>query len=189
MTVKNQRPAERAVVVALVVALGGAAVSATVLAPITFDELVHESQQIVHGTVVDRRAEWLPGRRGIETLVSVRVMDRLKGAGGEIVTFRVPGGRMGRYRSVFVGAPEFADGDEVILFLTARIPALPTIVGLTQGLFRVQSDSTGARRVMPPLVGGSPGQSTRIVRGDPARISPTIAQFADDVRRRARSSQ
>jgi len=51
-----------------------------------------------------RDAEWADGRRRIDSLVTIEAEQYLKGDFGERVTFRVPGGRIGRYRSVMVGA-------------------------------------------------------------------------------------
>jgi hypothetical protein len=39
--------------------------------------------------------------------------------------FRVPGGQVGRYRRVLIGAPEFSEGEEVVLFLKGRAPGVP----------------------------------------------------------------
>ena len=79
----------------------------------------------------------------------------------------VPGGRLGRYRSIFVGAPAFAVGQHVVVFLGARGPGLPYMLGLSQGVFRLVRDGDGWV-VTPPArlpVAGSP---VKIVRGDPA---------------------
>ena len=40
---------------------------------------------------------------------------------------------MGRYRSIFVGAPTFAVDDRVAVFLGTRGPAVPHLLGLSQG--------------------------------------------------------
>src|SRR6266850_4866174 len=98
---------------------------ATVIVPIEFRELVTIAPVIVHGRVVDVRSDWVDGRRSVETFVTVEAAEYLKGNLGERVTFKVPGGQLGRYRTVFVGAPEFQDGDEVILFLKRSGPSYP----------------------------------------------------------------
>src|SRR4029453_9530015 len=92
------------------------AVHATVILPIEFRELVTIAPVIVHGHVVDVRTEWVDGRRAIETFVTVQADEYLKGNLGETLTVRVPGGQMGRYRTVFVGAPEFREGEGAVLF-------------------------------------------------------------------------
>ena len=61
----------------------------------------------------------------------------LKGALGPTLRFRVPGGELGRFRSIVVGAPEFAVDERVVVFLGARGPSVPYVLGLSQGVFRV----------------------------------------------------
>jgi hypothetical protein len=77
-----------------------------------------------------------------------------------------------------VGAPEFAAGDEVVLFLKARAPAMPMPYGLSQGVYRVTRDTAG-RATVAPLVTGAAG---RVVRGDPARRALDVDAFAARVR-------
>jgi hypothetical protein len=161
------------------------AVHATVIIPIEFRELVNTAPVIVHGQVVDVRSEWVDGRRSVETFVTVAASEYLKGNLGERVTFRVPGGQLGRYRTIFVGAPAFQDGDEVILFLKSSAgTAYPYIIGLSQGAFRVVTDARSGRRVVTtPIVMGKGGDDPEpIVRGDVARKPQPIETFRDTVR-------
>jgi hypothetical protein len=127
--------------------------SATVLVPAEFSEIVGGSQIIAHARVIDVRPEWADGRRWIDSIVTAEVVSYLKGGSDAIMTFKVPGGRLGRYRSVVVGAPVFAKGDEAVLFLRHRGDELPDVFGLNQGVFRVRVDSrTGQKMVVPPPV-------------------------------------
>jgi hypothetical protein len=127
--------------------------SATVLVPADFREIVGGSEIIAYARVTDVRAEWADGRRWIDTVVTAEVVTYLKGDAGETLAFKVPGGKLGRYRSVMVGAPVFARGDEAVLFLKTRGEELPDVFGLNQGVFRVRVDSrTGQRIVVPPPV-------------------------------------
>jgi hypothetical protein len=48
---------------------------------------------------------------------------------------------------VLIGVPEFAPGQEVVLFLAGRAPALPMPFGLSQGVFRVTQGSDGRAMV------------------------------------------
>jgi hypothetical protein len=166
-------------VILLLFLLLPASAGATVLVPIEFRELVRSAQAIVYGRVVDVRSEWVDGRRAVETFVTIEAAEYLKGSFGERVTFKVPGGQLGRYRTVFVGAPTFTEGDEVVLFLKSSGPSYPFIIGLTQGLFRVTNDAgTGERVVTPPaLIGKVGAEPETIVRGDAARRPVPIATF------------
>jgi hypothetical protein len=156
---------------------------ATVLLPIEFRELVAAAPVIVHGQVVDVRSGWVDGRRAVETFVTVEAAEYLKGNLGGQVTFKVPGGQLGRYRTVFVGAPAFHAGDEVVLFLKTDGPSFPFIVGLSQGVFRIITDTQSGRRVVTPpaLVGVDSADAVRVVRGDPARKPVAIDVFRDAV--------
>jgi hypothetical protein len=160
-----------------------ATAGATVLIPADLSELTTDATAIVHGRVVEVRAEWLTGRRAIDTYVTVAAATYLKGDLGPAVTLRVPGGRMGAYRSFIVGAPVFNVGDEVVLFLGSQGPSVPYVLGLSQGVYRVRTDpDSGRRRVIPPAL-LSPGvEPVRLVRGDPNRPAPTLERFAADVR-------
>ena len=126
-----------AFVLAIAVSAGVATASATVLVPADFETVVNGSGLIVHGRVVDVRSAVTAPRGGIETFVTVAVVDAFKGNPGASVTFRVPNGQVGRYRRVIVGAPEFAEGDEVVVFLRGQAPAMPALFGLSQGVYRV----------------------------------------------------
>lgn len=160
------------------------AAQATVLIPIEFRELVATSSAIVHGRVTDARSVFVDERRSVDTFVTVAVEDYLKGNLGEYVTFRVPGGEAGRYRTVFVGAPQFARGDEVVLFLKATSGRVPVVVGLSQGVFRVLPEpGSGRRLVTTPVVMSRKGEMPqRVIRGDPARRPISIETFSDAVR-------
>jgi hypothetical protein len=174
----------RRLLVCLLLVSAPLVVRATVIVPIEFRELVTTARVIVHGRVSGVRSEWVDGRRAIETFVTVDVADYLKGDLGESLIFRVPGGQIGRYRTVFVGAPEFQDGDEVVLFLKLAGPSTPYVIGLSQGVFRVLADPrTGRRMVTTPVVMGKSGDAPeRIVRGDVTRKPLAIEAFRDAVR-------
>ncbi len=167
-----------AVCVGLAVALAAPAGFATVVLPADFGAMVEESQTIVHGVVSRVDVEMPAGRRSLESVVTVRVATLLKGADGATVVFLVPNGRTGRFRRITIGAPEFAPGDEVILFLKGRPPAVPMPYGLSQGVYRVARGADGRGVVVPPLA-SDPG---RVVRGDPARRPMPVETFAQYVR-------
>src|SRR5262245_12122189 len=99
-----------------------ATASATTVLPVDFGAMVGRSQSIVHGRVVDVRSQTTAGRRAIESIVTLEVLESIKGSPARVVVFRVPSGQVGRYRRFTVGAPEFAAGDEVVLFLAGQTP-------------------------------------------------------------------
>jgi hypothetical protein len=169
-----------AVVVFLFVA---PAVRATVLVPAEFSEIVAGSQIIVYGRVADVRAEWSDDRRRIDTVVSLEASTYLKGGPGGVVTFKVPGGQIGRYKNVMVGAPEFHAGEEAVLFLRAQGPSVAHVFGLSQGVFRVRVDArTGSRLVLPPVLMGTGEAAEPVTRGAVERAPLPLDSFAATVR-------
>lgn len=179
------RPTRAIVATALLVLLVAASrVHATVEAPVEFGEMVRGSQLVVHGRVANVQSRQTGDRRSIDTVVTVAVATAFKGQPGAEVTFRLPGGEVGRYRRVIVGVPRLAAGDEVVLFLRGAAPSLPTIFGLNQGLFRVARIRDGQPLVGPaPLAAPATG-AERVVRGDPARQALALDAFAREVRAR-----
>jgi hypothetical protein len=161
------------------ICLSTAAASAMVVVPVEFSEMVTASDLVVHGRVVNIRPQLVGDRRTIETVVTVSVVEALKGQPGATVYFRVPGGQVGRYRRMMIGAPEFADGDEVVLFLKGRAPAVPYPFGLSQGVYRVVQGADGRRVVTPPVISEAAG---RVVRGDPSRRPLDLTVFTRNVR-------
>src|SRR5262245_22103576 len=95
--------------VLLVVCLLGCGVrlSALTVKPLTFTELVQESSAVVHGRVIEVRGQWTADRGSIESLVVVEVATSIKGALGDRVVVRVPGGQVGKFVNIIPGAPRF----------------------------------------------------------------------------------
>ncbi len=171
----------RHLVLAILLAVG-VPVSAIVVRPLTFEQLVGESTAIVYGRVSDVRGQWTADRQGIDSLVTLDSIEYFKGTLGGNLTVRVPGGQVGRLVHVLPGAPRFAPGDIVVLFLKASGPALPIVTGTTQGVFRVTADPrTGERLVMAPA--SQAGPSGPITRGDPSRRPVALEAFGAAIRR------
>jgi hypothetical protein len=160
-------------------------VGATIVVPADVAELAVDAAAIAHGRIVRVEARQGEGRR-VERLVTLQVHEYFKGGWGNVVQFRMPGGTLGRYQTVMIGAPDFFEGDEVVLFLGARPeddrdrPARPYVLGMHQGVFRVVADqATGRRMVTPPLVQGAgvEGTSSPTKRGDVTRVPVELREF------------
>src|SRR5438093_7837622 len=93
-----------------------APVSATVLIPAEFREIVADSTLIVRGHITDVRAVVVPNQ-GVETIATIAVDATLKGSPEDFVSMRIPGGVVGRYRWVMVGAPSVKSGEQGVFFL------------------------------------------------------------------------
>lgn len=167
-------------VIGALLLLAAAGAHATVVVPATIGELARDAHAIVRGRVVAVDARWSDDRRAIETIVTLETEAYLKGALGETLQFRVPGGTLGRFRSIIVGAPQFAVGQRVIVFLGTHGPTVPFVLGLGQGVFRVVADRNGDPIVTPPAI--MPAPDGPVVRGSLARQPAPLANFERDIR-------
>ncbi len=160
-----------------------ASARATVLIPADLGELSRDALAIARGRVASVDAQWTEDRGTIETIVTLEVERYLKGRLGSTLRFRVPGGELGRFRSIVVGAPEFAVDQRVVVFLGARGPSVPYVLGLNQGVFRVSraADNSGWFVTSPVLLPAA-GVSARVVRGDPLRRALALRDFEQTVR-------
>lgn len=162
--------------------LTSAGLHATVLLPAGFREIVNGSDIIAYGRVQSTVVEASEDRKRIDTLVTLQVGTYLKGGPGETLTFRVPGGQLGRYRNVLVGAPQFAVGEETVVFLRVGEGGAPHVFGLNQGVFRVRLDARTLRRmVTPPALLSRSASAEPITRGSPLRRPLALEAFGAQV--------
>jgi len=156
---------------------------AITVAPLSFRQLVDESQIVVYGRVADVRGQWTEDRQGIDSLVRLDALQVIKGRAGEQVTFRTPGGEAGGRIHLLPGAPSFREGDLVLVFLGGGGATYPSLVGLTQGVFRVMTHPTnGALMVAAPPVETAQQAPGPISRGDARRRPMTLEAFGAQVR-------
>lgn len=179
----------RILAAALFLVMASASAGATVFLPSDLGDLSRDAYAVARGRILSVDTQWTtPDRGSVETVVTMAADGWLKGNLGSTVRFRVPGGRMGRYRRIVVGAPTFDRGQHVVVFLGAAPPALPYVLGLSQGVFRIMSGA-GGPVVTPPAVLPSTAASRRIVRGDVARRPMPLAEFEQRVRALAQEAR
>ena len=164
----------------IVVCLFATNLRATVLVPTDLGDLARDARVIARGEVVAVESQWTEDRRTIETVVTLATETYLKGQLGQTLQFRVPGGTLGRLRSVVIGAPRFATGQRVIVFLGTAGPQIPHVLGLNQGVYRIDLSTAGDALVTPPPI--MPGVTGPIVRGAASRVPAPLASFERDVR-------
>jgi hypothetical protein len=175
---------KRALVFLLLFVMSGVAARATVLIPADLGELSRDALAIARGRVAALDAQWTEDRGTIETIVTLDVDTYLKGSLGATLRFRVPGGELGRFRSIVVGAPAFAVDQRVVVFLGARGPSVPHLLGMSQGVFRLAraADNSGWLVTSPVSMPAAAGVSARQVRGDSARRAVALGDFEQAVR-------
>jgi hypothetical protein len=163
-------------------ALAGA--SATVLVPADLGEMSREADIVAHGRVLSIEARQPEGGRRVERVITLEVEQSLKGGERATVAFVSPGGELGRYRTVMVGAPDFLVGEEVVVFLRVSRSRGAYVVGLNQGVYRVATrGASGQRLVVSPVVTAPHGtEPVRIERGSAGGRAMPLAEFVDAVR-------
>ena len=188
MTEREGRLLTKAVMLLLGGLLGKGA-GATTLVPADLGELSRDAGAIVRGRVAAVEPRWTEGRRAIETVVTLTVESTIKGSMTGSAQWTVPGGELGRYRSIVVGAPQFEVGQRVIVLLSWHPPRYPYLVGFSQGVFRVTSAADGSGPVVlapPPMPSAV---EAPVVRGDAARRPVPLAVFEERLRSLAGNRQ
>ena len=122
--------------VLLLIAAGPAA--AAVAPPVTVENLAREADAVVRGKVQRRVSRWGEDQRHIFTFVTVRVGAVWRGSAPARITVRVPGGEVGEIGQKVDAAPEFEDGEEVVLFLLREDGDTFRVHGLALGKFQVK---------------------------------------------------
>jgi hypothetical protein len=122
---------------ALLMLLPAIPARATLAAPASVEELARSSQAVVRGRVARVASRWSEDQRRIFTYVDVDVASAWRGAPGPRATVIVPGGIVGGIGQRVDGAPGFAKGEEVVLFLSEAEEGAYRVTGLAQGKFKV----------------------------------------------------
>jgi len=156
--------------------------SASTFLTAEFREIVTDATTVVRGRVTDVRT--IRSTAGdVESAVTIAVDGVLKGSAGTFVSMRVPGGVIGRYRTVMVGAPVMRVGDQAVFFLKGGPGNTLWPVGLSQGIYRISASRTGLPVVTAPVLAGVTTNATGpVVRGDARRKSIAVGEFESLVR-------
>src|SRR5881227_803386 len=131
-----------------ILAIGCSALATTVIPP-SFDELVSRAEVIFQGTVTDVRSQWVGegGQRHINSYVTFKVEDAIKGKPGAQITLQMLGGTVGSETMEVTDAPKFKVGDRDILFVENNGTQFVPLVGIMHGRFRIQKEATGRENV------------------------------------------
>jgi len=111
------------------------------LLQLSLNDMITKSTAIVHGTVEPTYSDV----RGsvIYSHYQVQVTKSYKGAAVGTLDLAVPGGMLNGARQFVAGAPGLQAGQDYFLFLWTSKSGLTQIIGLSQGLFQVISNSSG----------------------------------------------
>src|SRR5262245_34559204 len=136
----------------LLLGLGARLAAATILVPMSDDDLVATSDVIAVGTVRDIRTVLLGGDR-IVTRVTIAVERALKG-GDRSPTLVVtePGGAVGGRRVVVYGAPEYAVDERVLVFLRLARDGTLVTNAMALGKYALAAGAVARRDVPLPDV-------------------------------------
>src|SRR5690242_10651550 len=104
---------------ALLLLAVAAPASAMLAAPASVEELARSSQAVVRGRVASVSSRWSDDQARIFTYVEIQPASVWRGSPGARVTVLVPGGVVGPIGQRVDGAPAFAKGEDVVVFLSA----------------------------------------------------------------------
>jgi hypothetical protein len=114
---------------------------AATLQKLTLGDMSRKSTAIVRARVLSSYAQ----QHGsiIYTHYRIQVSEWWKGSGAAALDVVVPGGLAGGLRQTISGAPQLLAGGDQVFFLWTGSSGLTHIIGLSQGLFKVQRDASG----------------------------------------------
>lgn len=130
---------------------------ATVIIPLSIEDMARQSACVVRGRVLESTADWDKDHQRIYTQTKIEVLDPMYAPGTlpKTITVRTIGGEVGKIGMRVSGVEKFAPNEEVVIFLR-QDPAdakLFQTVGMSQGKFSVEHEAKG-RAVLIPSVEG-----------------------------------
>lgn len=136
---------------------GGAA--ASVMREASVDEMTREADVVARGRVLSTESKVSADGGRISTVVTLEVVEPWKGTPGSTVRIVVPGGVADGIGQTVHGAPTFATGEDVVVFLrnASRVPAKTPVqvpmrvVAMAQGKLDVRRNDAGIEVAVPDL--------------------------------------
>jgi hypothetical protein len=118
-----------------------AAAEAAIVPRLSLEQLVDQSEVIVHGRVARSWVEWDRAHKYIWTHHEIEVIDPIRGAASASVVASEPGGRLDGIEMKFSGALQYSVGEEAVLFLYRTPIGYWRATGFGQGKYTVQPDT------------------------------------------------
>lgn len=150
------------------------AIATSVLAQ-NLDQVFHGSIVVFEGEVVGRDLQLDPASRLPVTVVSLRVLEVIKGAHpGRFVELRYLGGNTGDVHIRVDGSMLPAVGERGIYFVESLTgKRVNPLAGWSQGHYRVRTDANGVNRVLT-----EEGQPVTTIRPVPSASAPGLSSGA-----------
>jgi hypothetical protein len=122
---------------------------ATTMVGRSVEDLARAAESVVRATTLSTRAAWDAGRRNIVTTVRLRAVESLAGgiAPGSEFELQHYGGIADKIEMTVIGAPRFAPGEDVVLFVRRDARGALGTIDLAQGKLEVTRDASGAERL------------------------------------------
>lgn len=142
---------------------------------------------IAHIKVEKTESAWVDGR--IITTVTARVVEPLKGVKPtQIITFTVPGGRVGNLEAVSSGTPVVNANEELVVYLEEGNVGRRHLLGQSMGLYRVRYDMGKGQFIATRdisklgLVAGSPEVNIeKLPRIRELRLSELLTEIRSEI--------
>lgn len=157
--------------------------------PKTFDQLAREAEIVVVGTITQIQGVRLPsGHIASDLTLSVLKVAKSSKAVPATLVVRTLGGKVGDMELVIPGAPRFAQGETVLLFVRGNLTEMFPFVGVQQGVYLVRRDETlGVDRVFDWLGRPVTGVRDGVVVVDPAAAAKDAVPLDDFLQALART--
>jgi hypothetical protein len=115
-----------------------AAADAAIVPRLSLEQLVDQSEVIVHGRVARTWVEWDRSHKYIWTHHEIEVIDPIRGAALASVIASEPGGKLDGIEMKFSGALQYSAGEEAVVFLYRTPVGYWRATGFGQGKYTVQ---------------------------------------------------
>jgi hypothetical protein len=120
-------------------------VRATTIVRMDLNALAHSAEIIVRARCTHTEIRW--ESQSIWTFDDFDVLETFKGTSSQTLRVRLPGGRVNHLEVKVEGVPQFAIGEEAILFVERTSAGDYGVTSWAQGTFRIHREANGDARL------------------------------------------
>lgn len=137
-------------VIVLTVLFMPSSASAVAVSPPEFPTLVNDADYIVRAKIKSVHSEWSheSQRPKIYTYVELEVLETIAGNPPQPLVLRLLGGKVGDQEMILEGGPEFAPGEEHVLFVQGNGRLIVPLVAVMHGDYLVERDEANGTAMM-----------------------------------------